>query len=64
MITREYNIVKRSKERDSRKYKCSALKVHIPRRSAKNIMKSSTRKYISIRGSSTCIDNGSTLLRV
>jgi hypothetical protein len=35
MITREYNIVKRSKERDSRKYKCSALKVHIPRRSTK-----------------------------
>jgi hypothetical protein len=37
--------------------KCSVLEMHIPRRSAKNIMKSTTGKYRSIRARSTCIHN-------
>jgi hypothetical protein len=40
------------------KYKCSVLEVHIPHKSAKNIVKSSKGKYKSMRAKSTCIHNG------
>jgi hypothetical protein len=41
-----------------RKYKCSVLEVHIPHKSARNIIKSSKEKYKSMRARSTYIHNG------
>jgi hypothetical protein len=52
------NHVERSIERDSGKYKCSILKVHIPRKSVTNIRKCSKEKYKNMRARSICIDNG------
>jgi hypothetical protein len=52
------NHVEGSTERDSRKCKYSILEVHIPRKSARNIIKWSKGKYTNMRVRSICIDNG------
>jgi hypothetical protein len=53
----KYSVSENTK-RDSRKHKCSVLEVHISRKSARNMMKSSRGEFRSMRARSACIDNG------